>query len=319
MTNPWVAHVKEYAKNHGVTYACAIPDAAKTYTKKQTKSQSSTSAVTPKRKLTAKSIAKKQIKEEEEELQRIKRSKENEKSNKPIEQPKPETPKTATPKPKPKPKAKSKTKKQIKEEEEEKERIKRPKENEESNERHRQLIKRLDEERQKEAHIRFEEGERERREQKAMLSEDPIQQRINKQKDDERIKKLKDEEEKKLKSFERSQKIVKTKYPHLYLPWSAAEKAQKVKQNKTDNKKISGVASKIYWDIIPSRIQQERITEALESKHGKFKDKEEETKARNKYNIVPLIKMTQSHVWKNLSKPLKEAYIKQAKEYLKIE
>lgn len=34
MVNAWVEHVRQYAKEHGVTYACAIPDAAKTYTKK---------------------------------------------------------------------------------------------------------------------------------------------------------------------------------------------------------------------------------------------------------------------------------------------
>ena len=34
MTNACVEHVKQYAKDHGVTYACAVPDAAKTYTKK---------------------------------------------------------------------------------------------------------------------------------------------------------------------------------------------------------------------------------------------------------------------------------------------
>ena len=42
MTNAWVAHVKQYAKDHGLTYACAVPDAAKTYTKKSEKSKPAT-------------------------------------------------------------------------------------------------------------------------------------------------------------------------------------------------------------------------------------------------------------------------------------
>jgi len=32
-TNPWVEHVKKYAKENNMTYACAIPEAKKTYTK----------------------------------------------------------------------------------------------------------------------------------------------------------------------------------------------------------------------------------------------------------------------------------------------
>jgi len=33
MVNPWIEHVKKYAKEHNETYACAIPEASKTYTK----------------------------------------------------------------------------------------------------------------------------------------------------------------------------------------------------------------------------------------------------------------------------------------------
>jgi len=32
-SNPWVEHVKKYAKENNMTYACAIPEAKKTYTK----------------------------------------------------------------------------------------------------------------------------------------------------------------------------------------------------------------------------------------------------------------------------------------------
>jgi len=31
--NPWVEHVKKYAKENNMTYACAIPEAKKSYTK----------------------------------------------------------------------------------------------------------------------------------------------------------------------------------------------------------------------------------------------------------------------------------------------
>ena len=34
MVNPWVEHVKQFAKQNNKTYACAIPEAAKTYIKK---------------------------------------------------------------------------------------------------------------------------------------------------------------------------------------------------------------------------------------------------------------------------------------------
>ena len=80
------------------------------------------------------------------------------------------------------------TKKQIKEEEQQKERDRINKERVESNQRHQKLIQRLDKEKQQKAKLRFEEGERQRREQKCMFGEDPIQQRIQKQKDDKRKK-----------------------------------------------------------------------------------------------------------------------------------
>ena len=34
MVNQWIEHVKKYAKQNNLTYACAIPDAVKTYVKK---------------------------------------------------------------------------------------------------------------------------------------------------------------------------------------------------------------------------------------------------------------------------------------------
>ena len=46
MSNPWITHVRKYAKDNGVTYACAIPDASKTYTKKQDTTKSITSKPT---------------------------------------------------------------------------------------------------------------------------------------------------------------------------------------------------------------------------------------------------------------------------------
>ena len=33
VNNPWVEHVKKYAKENNMTYACAIPEAKKTYNK----------------------------------------------------------------------------------------------------------------------------------------------------------------------------------------------------------------------------------------------------------------------------------------------
>ena len=36
MSNPWVEHVKKYAKDNNITYMCAITEASKTY--KKTKS-----------------------------------------------------------------------------------------------------------------------------------------------------------------------------------------------------------------------------------------------------------------------------------------
>lgn len=181
MPNAWVEHVRQYAKDNNLTYACAIPYAKESYTKKDgTKSTPSKSLPAPK--------------------------------------PEPKAKPKATPKPEPKAKAKAKTKtkKQIKEEEEDRLREQRSKEKAESDERHRKLIERLDKEKQKRAEKKFEEGVRESDERKMMLNEDPIQQRINKQKDDERIKKMKAEKEAIQKSHERSMKIMKTKYPEMF-------------------------------------------------------------------------------------------------------
>ena len=33
MTNPWVEHVRQFAKANNMTYMCAITEASKTYTK----------------------------------------------------------------------------------------------------------------------------------------------------------------------------------------------------------------------------------------------------------------------------------------------
>jgi len=35
MSNPWVEHVKKYAKDNNITYMCAITEASKTYKKPQ--------------------------------------------------------------------------------------------------------------------------------------------------------------------------------------------------------------------------------------------------------------------------------------------
>ena len=40
MSNPWVEHVKKYAKDNNITYMCAITEASKTYKKPQSKLQS---------------------------------------------------------------------------------------------------------------------------------------------------------------------------------------------------------------------------------------------------------------------------------------
>ena len=40
MSNPWVEHVKKYAKDNNITYMCAITEASKTYKKTQPKPQS---------------------------------------------------------------------------------------------------------------------------------------------------------------------------------------------------------------------------------------------------------------------------------------
>ena len=34
MTNPWIEHVRKYAKDNNISYACAISKASDTYTKK---------------------------------------------------------------------------------------------------------------------------------------------------------------------------------------------------------------------------------------------------------------------------------------------
>ena len=34
MTNAWIEHIRQYAKDNNLTYACAIPYAKATYTKK---------------------------------------------------------------------------------------------------------------------------------------------------------------------------------------------------------------------------------------------------------------------------------------------
>ena len=40
MGNPWVEHVRKYAKDNNITYMCAITEASKTYKKPQPKPQS---------------------------------------------------------------------------------------------------------------------------------------------------------------------------------------------------------------------------------------------------------------------------------------
>jgi len=40
MSNPWVEHVRKYAKDNNITYMCAITEASKTYKKPQPKPQS---------------------------------------------------------------------------------------------------------------------------------------------------------------------------------------------------------------------------------------------------------------------------------------
>ena len=40
MSNPWVEHVRKYAKDNNITYMCAITEASKTYKKPQSKLQS---------------------------------------------------------------------------------------------------------------------------------------------------------------------------------------------------------------------------------------------------------------------------------------
>jgi len=40
MSNPWVEHVRKYAKDNNITYMCAITEASKTYKKTQPKPQS---------------------------------------------------------------------------------------------------------------------------------------------------------------------------------------------------------------------------------------------------------------------------------------
>ena len=39
MSNPWVEHVRKYAKDNNITYMCAITEASKTYKKTQPKPQ----------------------------------------------------------------------------------------------------------------------------------------------------------------------------------------------------------------------------------------------------------------------------------------
>ena len=40
MGNPWVEHVRKYAKDNNITYMCAITEASKKYKKPQSKLQS---------------------------------------------------------------------------------------------------------------------------------------------------------------------------------------------------------------------------------------------------------------------------------------
>ena len=116
MPNAWVEHVRQYAKDNNLTYACAIPYAKATYTKKDGTKSTPSKSLPP-----------------------------------------------SKPEPKAKAKPKAKTKKQIKEEED-RLREQRNKERAESDKRHRKLIERLDKEKQKEAHEKFEQGQRESKE-----------------------------------------------------------------------------------------------------------------------------------------------------------
>ena len=47
MANAWVEHVRQYAKQHGLTYACAIPYAKESYTKKDGTKSKQTKALPP--------------------------------------------------------------------------------------------------------------------------------------------------------------------------------------------------------------------------------------------------------------------------------
>jgi len=38
-SNPWIQHVKKYAKDNGISYSCAISEASKTYKKKGSKTE----------------------------------------------------------------------------------------------------------------------------------------------------------------------------------------------------------------------------------------------------------------------------------------
>ena len=59
MSNPWIEHVRKYAKDNNITYMCAITEASKTY--KKTKA-------TPKMTTKPQPKVKKQKEEEEEDV-----------------------------------------------------------------------------------------------------------------------------------------------------------------------------------------------------------------------------------------------------------
>jgi hypothetical protein len=45
MSNPWVEHVKKYAKDNNITYMCAITEASKTYKKTKATPKMTTKAI----------------------------------------------------------------------------------------------------------------------------------------------------------------------------------------------------------------------------------------------------------------------------------
>ena len=74
MSNPWVEHVRKFAKEKGITYMCAISEASKTYKKSKDDKRKSTPKKTSKASLKENPKQNKNLEDELDRLESFKKT-----------------------------------------------------------------------------------------------------------------------------------------------------------------------------------------------------------------------------------------------------